>query len=81
MAAFLRESHVLMSQHPGVRVGPFEIRPADEVTNKLIKAREAVEFTAHCSMKWAIFLLSLKQLAENGSGMPSPDDVKIDDGN
>jgi uncharacterized protein YndB with AHSA1/START domain len=26
--------------------------------------REAVEFTAHCSMKWATFLLSLKALVE-----------------
>jgi uncharacterized protein YndB with AHSA1/START domain len=43
--------------------------------------RETVEFTAHCSMKWAIFLLSLKQLVENDSGMPSPNDVKIDNWN
>jgi uncharacterized protein YndB with AHSA1/START domain len=43
--------------------------------------REAVEFTAHCSMKWATFLLSLRQLVETGSGRPSPDDLKIDDSN
>lgn len=43
--------------------------------------REAVEFTAHCSMKWATFLLSLKHLLEHGSGMPSPNDVKIDNWN
>lgn len=30
----------LMSQHPGVRVGPFEIRPADEQVNALIAERE-----------------------------------------
>jgi len=197
----LNHAIALMSQHPGVKVGPFEIRPADDVTNRLIKARdhelptaknttasivhriginaprakvyealatvegiaswwtrdatgeskigdliqvrfhskdgaevgamdirvvtlepdyrvvwrfesgpdewvgtevtfalkpeaeqtivlfshshwrETVEFTAHCSMKWAIFLLSLKQLVENGSGLPSPDDVKIDNWN
>ncbi|MDA8743671.1 YciI family protein [Rubripirellula amarantea] len=29
----------LMSKHPGVRIGPFEIRPADEVVNALIKER------------------------------------------
>jgi hypothetical protein len=29
----------LMSKHPGVRVGPFEIRPADEAINALIAAR------------------------------------------
>lgn len=43
--------------------------------------REAVEFTEHCSMKWAIFLLSLKELVETGKGRPSPDDIKIDNWN
>ncbi|ABS27842.1 SRPBCC domain-containing protein [Anaeromyxobacter sp. Fw109-5] len=43
--------------------------------------REAVEFTAHCSMKWAAFLLSLRQLVETGVGKPHPDDLKIDDWN
>jgi uncharacterized protein YndB with AHSA1/START domain len=43
--------------------------------------REAVEFTAHCSMKWATFLLSLKQLLEGGRGLPSPNDFKIDNWN
>ncbi len=43
--------------------------------------REAVEFTAHCSMKWATFLLSLKQEVENGHGLPSPNDLKIDNWN
>ncbi|EPG65895.1 SRPBCC family protein [Leptospira wolffii] len=39
------------------------------------------EFTAHCSMKWATFLLSLKSLVEAGKGQPAPDDLKIDDFN
>lgn len=43
--------------------------------------REAVEFTAHCSMKWATFLLSLRQLAESGVGQPAPEDLKVDDWN
>lgn len=43
--------------------------------------REAVEFTAHCSMKWAIFMLSLKELVETGKGKPSPNDIKIDNWN
>lgn len=30
----------LMSKHPGVRVGPFEIRPADEKINALIAERK-----------------------------------------
>lgn len=43
--------------------------------------REAVEFTAHCSMKWAVFLLSLRDLVETGVGRPSPVDLKIDNWN
>lgn len=30
----------LMSKHPGVRVGPFEIRPADETINALVEERD-----------------------------------------
>ena len=43
--------------------------------------REAVEFTAHCSMKWAVFLLSLREYVETGEGKPSPHDLKIDNWN
>jgi len=43
--------------------------------------REVVEFTAHCSTKWAIFLMSLKELVEVGKGKPSPQDTKIDNWN
>ena len=43
--------------------------------------REAVEFTEHCSTKWATFLLSLKDLIEKGKGRPAPEDVKIDNWN
>jgi len=42
---------------------------------------EEVEFKSHCSMKWAIFMLSLKQLIETGEGKPSPNDIKIDNWN
>lgn len=31
----------LMSKHPGVKMGPFEIRPADEMVNTLIAERNA----------------------------------------
>ncbi len=31
----------LMSKHPGVKMGPFEIRPANEKINELISARNA----------------------------------------
>ncbi len=43
--------------------------------------REAVEFTSHCSMKWATFLLSLREYVETGKGRPSPHDLKIDNWN
>lgn len=31
----------LMSKHPGVKMGPFEIRPADESINALVAERDA----------------------------------------
>ena len=43
--------------------------------------KKPVEFMAHCSMKWATFLLSLKALVETGKGRPAPEDVKIDNWN
>lgn len=39
------------------------------------------DFMAHCSTKWATFLLSLKALVETGQGRPAPDDLKIDNWN
>ncbi len=41
--------------------------------------KEPVEFTYHCSTKWATFLVSLKQLVETGTGAPEPYDLKISD--
>jgi uncharacterized protein YndB with AHSA1/START domain len=43
--------------------------------------KEPVEFMAHCSMKWAVFLLSLRELVETGKGRPAPEDLKIDNWN
>ena len=43
--------------------------------------REEVEFMAHCSMKWGVFLLSLRDFVETGAGQPSPEDRKIDNWN
>ena len=40
--------------------------------------RQADEFLAHCSTKWAIFMMSLKAAIETGRGRPYPDDVHID---
>ena len=39
--------------------------------------REEVEFMAHCSTKWATFLLSLRDLVETGKARPAPHDVQI----
>jgi uncharacterized protein YndB with AHSA1/START domain len=39
--------------------------------------KEPVEFMHHCSTKWAIFLMSLKEWIERGQGRPHPLDVKI----
>ena len=37
------------------------------------------EFVAHCSMKWATFLLSLRDWLEHGYGQPAPFDLRIDE--
>jgi uncharacterized protein YndB with AHSA1/START domain len=39
--------------------------------------REPVEFMAHCSARWAYFLLSLKSYQETGKGTPFPEDLKF----
>ena len=40
--------------------------------------KENSDFLAHCSTKWAIFLMSLKEYVETGKGRPYPEDVQID---
>lgn len=37
----LNHAIALMSKHPGVKIGPFEIRPADETVNRMIAERNA----------------------------------------
>ena len=62
----------------------FELSRQDEQTILLFghrNWREAVEFTYHCSTKWATFLLSLRDYVETGTGRPSPRDLKIDNWN
>jgi len=39
--------------------------------------REEVEFMAHCSTKWATFLVSLRDFVETGKGRPAPNDLRI----
>jgi len=62
----------------------FDLSEADGQTILLFghcNWKEATESLAHCSMKWAIFLLSLKDLVLTGKGKPSPHDIKIDNWN
>jgi len=37
----MKHAIALMSKHPGVKIGPFEVRPADESINRLIAERDA----------------------------------------
>ena len=39
--------------------------------------KAATEMLAHCSTKWAVFLLSLKEYLETGTGQPFPHDIPI----
>jgi hypothetical protein len=39
--------------------------------------RDPSDFMAHCSARWAYFLLSLKSLMETGKGTPFPEDLKF----
>ena len=41
---------------------------------------EPVEFMHHCSTKWAVFLLSLKDWIERSEGRPHPYDIKLHPG-
>lgn len=59
----------------------FELKEEGEMTVVLFGHRnwkEPVEFMAHCSMKWAVFLLSLRDYVEKGKGQAAPNDLKID---
>ena len=60
----------------------FDLKQEGEYSIVLFKHqdwKEPVEFMHHCSTKWAVYLMSLKQLVETGKGAPSPDDVRIGD--
>lgn len=48
-----------------------------EVLFRHLGWKEPVNFMHHCSTKWAVYLMSLKQLVETGRGAPAPHDVKI----
>jgi uncharacterized protein YndB with AHSA1/START domain len=39
--------------------------------------KQSNDFYAHCTMKWATFLLSLREYVESGAGRPFPHDLRI----
>jgi uncharacterized protein YndB with AHSA1/START domain len=58
----------------------FDLAPDGERTTLRFGHREWKEpsdFLAHCSLKWATFLLSLREFAETGKGRPFPYDLAI----
>jgi len=61
----------------------FRLKPKDDQIVVLFSHagwREPVEFMHHCSTKWAVFLLSLKDWIERAEGRPHPYDIKIHPG-
>lgn len=63
----------------GTRIGFKLAQVEDKVRLTFTHAdwREQNEFFGHCSMKWATFLLSLRDQVERGAGRPFPDDLAI----
>lgn len=62
----------------------FDLKQENDFTIVLLGHRnwkKSGEFMAHCSTKWAVFLMSLKELLETGRGKPAPRDIKIDNWN
>lgn len=39
--------------------------------------RESTDLQGHCSMRWAVFLLSFKDVLERGKGRPYPYDLEV----
>jgi len=39
--------------------------------------RASTDFQGHCSMRWAVFLLSFKDVMERGKGRPYPYDLEV----
>ena len=58
----------------------FQLKWKDDQTFVIFKHanwKEPVEFMHHCSTKWAVFLLSLRDWLERSEGRPYPYDLKI----
>lgn len=39
--------------------------------------KQPTNFLSHCSTKWGVFMVSLKEYVETGKGMSFPDDIHI----
>jgi len=69
---------------PGAWIGTevsFQLKSDGSQTHVLFKHsnwKERSDFMGHCSTKWAVFLLSLKEAIETGEGKPFPNDIHID---
>jgi uncharacterized protein YndB with AHSA1/START domain len=58
----------------------FELKQEGDYSIVLFKHsdwKEPVEFMHHCSTKWGVFLISLKELIETGKCTPNPADPQI----
>lgn len=58
----------------------FEFNVADQqtfVNFSHTQWQEQSDLCSHCSTKWAVFMLSLKDYLETGKGKPFPDDIPI----
>lgn len=58
----------------------FDLAQADDETVVVFTHadwQEPSDFMAHCSARWAYFLLSLKSYRETGTGTPFPEDLKF----
>lgn len=68
-----------MSEWTGTEVS-FELNEADGQTSVGFTHAgwaDNAKFYPHCSTKWAVFMLSLKDFVETGTGRPAPNDVQI----
>ena len=58
----------------------FQLKPEGDQTWVIFRHagwKEPIEFMHHCSTKWAVFLLSMRDWLERGEGRPAPYDIKI----
>ena len=59
----------------------FDVSQKDGQTHLMFKHEgwaEEVPFFYHCSTKWAVFMVSLRNHLETGKGQPFTDDIQID---